>query len=72
MATISFERSTSWNHPACTRAAAHRQVPQSDQAVEAGAEWEFSEVTRSPRLSAAWFLLPSAALGALVLLAFLY
>jgi hypothetical protein len=73
MATISCDRSNSWNHPAQARAATtRRQVPKSDQAVEAAAEWEFSEAMRSPRLSAAWFVLPSAALSALILLAFLH
>src|SRR5277367_1436982 len=74
MTRISFDRSTNWNHPAHARTAAHRSVPRSRHAEEDEeiVQWEFSEAMRSPRLSAAWFVLPSAALGILLLFAFLY
>jgi hypothetical protein len=71
MATISCDRPTSWNNPAYARTATERQVPKSDPAIEAATEWEFSEAMRSPHFSAGWFLLPSAGLATIFLLAFL-
>jgi hypothetical protein len=74
MATVSFDRATGWNHPAHIRTAAQQRVPRSRHAAEDEdiVEWEFSETMRSSRLPAAWFVLPSAALGVLLLFAFLY
>jgi hypothetical protein len=74
MATVSLDRSTGSNQPAHTRTVAQQRVPRPRRAEENEAivEWEFSETIRSPRLSAAWFLLPSTALGVLLLFAFLY
>ncbi len=72
MATISCDQSNSWNHPRFAHTATGRHVPRSDRAVEAATEWEFSDAMRSPRFPAAWFVLPSAAVGCLLLFVLLH
>jgi hypothetical protein len=71
MATASFGRPIKLDAPV-RRAVPKSPVSVSQQSVSDMVEWEFSEAMRSPRLPPGWFLLPSAAISALVLIAFLH
>jgi hypothetical protein len=68
MPAASHCRPDSW-----TPLAGAGRTPSQQQAaiVDASEEWEFSEAMRSPRFPAGWFMLPSALLGCILLLAVL-
>jgi hypothetical protein len=51
---------------------AQQFIRKSEQDADAAAEWEFSDAMRSPRFPAGWFVLPSAALSCLLLLALIH
>jgi hypothetical protein len=68
-----FDRTASRNHAApMRRPLAQWPVAESDRDADAMVEWEFSEAMRPPGLPAGWFVLPSAAMGCLLLFAFLH
>ena len=66
MPTVSYHQTGAWNQAASARGSA-TSVPKRDASSDAAVEWEFSEAMRSPRFPAAWFVLPSALLGCLLL-----
>lgn len=70
MAKASFDRITAATSFSCT--ATTPRISRSEWPRGNIVDWEFSEAMRSPRLPAGWFLLPSAALSALILIAFLH
>ncbi len=73
MPAISFDESTSWIPPAyAPRSLAQQSICRSEQDADAAAEWEFTEAMRSRRFPAGWFVLPSAALSCLLLLALVH
>lgn len=65
MPAVSFGRSSAWQHPG--RVATRK----ADAGRERMIELEFSDYMRSPIFPAGWFVLPSAALGAFLLIALL-
>jgi hypothetical protein len=69
MPAIAFDRSKPWNAPAYAPRSIAQQPACRSENADAIVEWEFSEAMRSPRLPAGWFVLPSAALSFLMLLA---
>src|SRR5579864_6275164 len=69
MTAMSHERSTFWN-PQAQRTPQFVHKPNSH--AEAMIEWEFGDVMRSAHLPPGWFVLPSAALGFLSLLALVH
>ena len=71
MATVPFDRSTFGIHSVSGRTAAEQQVPRSHATGDI-VEWEFSDAMRLSRWPAGWFVLPSAALGASLLIALLH
>ena len=70
MTNVSYRQTGPWNQAARAREVA-ASVPKRDANCDAAVEWEFSEAMRSPRFPAAWFVLPGAVMGCL-LLALLY
>jgi hypothetical protein len=70
MTTVPFDRSTFGIHSASGHASAAPQVSRS-QPLDM-VEWEYSDAMRSSRWPAGWFLLPSAALGVLLLISLLH
>lgn len=71
MTTVPFDRSTVGMNSALGRTVPKPQVPKSHPAGDI-VEWEYSDAMRLSRLPAGWFLLPSAVLGASLLIALLY
>jgi hypothetical protein len=70
MPTTSLDHASTWNQPTYERKTARQhRVPRS--LVESDVEWEFSDAMRSPRFGAGWFVLPSALVGLVLLLAIL-
>jgi hypothetical protein len=65
MATTSFGRATP------VRSVAYKSEASQRTASDIF-EWEFSDAMRSSRLPAGWFLLPSAAISVLTLIAVLH
>jgi len=72
MPAIDFDRSKPWNAPTYAPGSIAQQPVSRSEKADAIVEWEFSEAMRSPRLSAGWFVLPSAALSFLLLLALVH
>jgi hypothetical protein len=71
MATGSVDRSRSWKHPAQFRTGTLKLVPK-PAPFEDVIDLEFSDMGRSNRMPAGWFVLPSAGFGFLLLLTFLH
>ena len=70
MGMVVFARSSRWNH--LHTAKCGTPIRASAKPDEAVLNLEFGESMRSARLSAGWFILPSAALSALVILIVLH
>ncbi len=72
MTTGSLESSHSWKRAAPAAVKTVKSAAASIQTPEYLVDLEFSEVGRSARMPAGWFVLPSAGFGLFLLCAFLH